>query len=448
MDKEKIHIDEEFLDQSWANMSAILDQEMPVKKRKRRFIWLWFGGLLALTLVVFAYLNNPFYNKKEIVPINTNKTIETEKQKTKVADNQLIDLKKGNTSKPQISTSTKSTDTPNSVNVINTIKNLTLASTSESTKSIIDSEAGIFENGSRLPIETNSPDNSLNKSTKNSNNSIENNSKIRIENTFNNRKSIADFPPIPNLNFSPFYNKELSLSFPTFPIKKKGNWHFGLYAGKTYPKFGSFRTGIHAQKVFNRKWAIYFGLGYARRVAKISSSGDQTLNTDASTNNLPIGTPETEDTMTSPSASQDPFGTTAEPEFIATYSIAYQNFHYFELPLLVQYQLNARWSLELGGQVGRLYGYRYTNSVDGSSTFNTDLSFSTLEIVRSSGAFNLDIAAWDIAALGGTAFQLNPQFQIYSNYRMSLNNYLNSSTDATNQKKWRQIELGVRYYFK
>jgi len=448
MDKEKIHIDEEFLNQSWANMSTILDKEMPVKKRKRRFAWLWLSGLLVLTLVVFAYLNNPFNEEKVIVPINNKKTIESEKPKTKIVDHQLIDLKKESVQKTPISTSTKSTDTPNSVNVINAIKNLTLANPSESTKSIIDSEAGIFVDGSRLPIKTNRPDNSLNKSTRNLNRSIENKSKLNIENTLNNQKFTANFSPIPTLNFSPFYNQDLSLSFPTFPLKNKGSWHLGIYAGKTFPKLGSFRSGLHVQKVFNRKWAIYFGLGYARRVTKISSNGDQALNADASSNNLPIGIPEMEDTLTGPSTNQDPFGTTFDPEFTATTSIAYQNFHYFEFPILVQYQLHRRWSLELGGQLSRLYGYRYTNLSDGSSTFTTDLSFSTLDMVRSSGSINSDIATWDFAALGGTAFQLSPRFHIYSTYRIGLNNYLNNATDPTNQKKWRQIEFGVRYYFK
>jgi len=68
MGKENQHIDSEFIDNSWQNMSQLLDKEMPVQKKKRRFLLLWFLGLAVLLTLGGIYftnqLNAPLDNQK------------------------------------------------------------------------------------------------------------------------------------------------------------------------------------------------------------------------------------------------------------------------------------------------------------------------------------------------------------------------------------------------
>lgn len=57
MEKQHNKIDDQFRDQAWTRMSDLLDQEMPVEQKKRRFIWLWIPiGLSLLGILSYAYV--------------------------------------------------------------------------------------------------------------------------------------------------------------------------------------------------------------------------------------------------------------------------------------------------------------------------------------------------------------------------------------------------------
>lgn len=431
MKKEEVHINEEFLDQSWANMSDILDKEMPVKRSKKRAFWIWLSGLAALVLLGITYANAPNSGHLNAFPINTKTPIKKVENQVKIANNQFVELKKEDPQYFSISSKKKSSDTPI---VTKTVKNLTFTSPSESTTSASDSEAGILNKKINTPT-------------------ILNNNAAKIMSPISNRKTLPNFNPLDKANIDFLAIKSQPITFPTYSTKNRGNWRLGVYSGILYPKLGSFSTGFYLQKKLINRWSLYLGLGYGQR--------KRTLNANQSGNNLdavesfPPPTTEDDDMSTSISTIPDPnnngMSSTSDPQFDLTTSISLQKFHYIEFPVLVQYKLNNRWSLELGGQLSRLFGINYRNNDIEESAYSSDVNlFSNAFDTRSaSAALNYrKLTSWEIAALGGINYQLSPKLQVYSSYHFGLNNYLTSTDTETNNQKWRQIELGVRYYFK
>ncbi len=76
MQDKNTHIDGEFTDQAWQEMQAILDQEMPVRNKKRRFVFWWYTGGIAVaaSLIGLWIVHVPDEN---IIEINNNITAET-----------------------------------------------------------------------------------------------------------------------------------------------------------------------------------------------------------------------------------------------------------------------------------------------------------------------------------------------------------------------------------
>ena len=60
MDKDNTHIESEFVDHSWQEMAKLLDQEMPVKKRKRRVFWIFFLGIGLLSIIGMVYYRTDY----------------------------------------------------------------------------------------------------------------------------------------------------------------------------------------------------------------------------------------------------------------------------------------------------------------------------------------------------------------------------------------------------
>ena len=75
MDKEKVEKDNQIMENGWQQMLVTLDDEMPVKKKKRRFIWLVFilSGLLLSAYGIKTYSKQKTQNKTpSVVEIASN----------------------------------------------------------------------------------------------------------------------------------------------------------------------------------------------------------------------------------------------------------------------------------------------------------------------------------------------------------------------------------------
>lgn len=454
MKKEEIHIDSDFIDHSWQEMAKVLDEEMPVKKRKRRFIWLWFLGIGLMLGIVCEY-----YRHTTQPAIVSTKIAEKEISTHSNSPHQPNEVP-STTTKTTIHNSLDLTDNKESSDDVSTtsiIKKLTFTSSSEAKQPTLASEAGILNPS---PTERTNAKNDYANYTPISNFKpiqteqllLETKSKIKAS------KQVSFVDNLPSLNFPPLKIRSLPVTFTLFHQMPPSKWHFGIYAGKLIPKLGSFRAGLHAQYQFNSKWSLFFGLGYSKRVLT-SPLGNSNQELDATTTVTTTELPEADDTMMGNSSGTAGTGPAPPPisepvpdpaDVLMGTTIRIENIHYVEIPLLLQYQLNPRLSIELGGQISRVYGYRYyTNQISNAGSFFTsDLNATKSEFTRTSNTNITNISAWELSALGSIGYQLHPNLQAYSTFHYGVNSYLKSGIMENNAPKRRQIEVGIRYYFK
>ncbi|MEM6317323.1 MAG: outer membrane beta-barrel protein [Bacteroidota bacterium] len=462
MDKEKIHIDDEFLDQSWAAMSQLLDEEMPVKEKRRRFIWLWFFGVgmlvLGISIVYFQSLTPTTTS-----PIPSEKVAQTEVPSKLSTDQSSV--KTATASEKKQPETTIITD----VNQKESLDNFTQSQVPKNPTSIRSSTAKRTvaavetdfskETANNIPSSRN-PLTNPNPTTPTAKENKKLSSTTPLLDSNNDRFS-TDF--LPMVSIRKFPSTFTTLEVTPKPASKPNRWHFGLYAATVFPEQGGFALGLQTNYQLGKRWSLLMGLGYAKRIDRTQS---QRRNAEsdfgiASTVEDPME-PETEIaeadstfSTSAPSVDVDNTGsggentseTTMAPTNISQQIVDFESFHYIELPISIQYQVGPRWSFHVGGRIARLHGFRYTTFEE--SNFSRDLSaFSqqTTNIRTDDSVDNLNVHRWDIAAMGGIGYRFSPKLQTYLQYNHGFTDYLTSTNSEA--KKWRQFELGIRYYFK
>jgi len=452
MDKEKQHIDTEFIDQSWQNMSELLDKDMPVQKRKRRIIWLWFLGISAIIIFALTYRFNTVSNQNLIPKTLINK-------EEKIAKNEK---------------------NPNTESLIHKDKNT--ASLQKNSRHPQVSKNFVKPNNKFKPAITSSLDLIPNISTniKEKQNTYQ--PAIEFGKKEENLQSISPTPILtneiaystqrwlnPNISMLPlpafpFFSKEQAIEI--IPIinpvdKKLSRWRFGLYAGGLTNKLGGFRIGFHSNFIRNPKWRLHLGLGYATRIQNnsIENNGneftdlmltdDTPLPNESESPDFPASPSNPTTSGTGPATGIGPItgiDNSGEEMEDLSMNFSYTKFHYFELPILFQYHFRPKWTVDFGGQIALLYGVNYEQQ--GISNFTTNPgAFSNMSI-RTQDTDNRVISNLNFAAIGGVSYQISPQLAAYSNYHFSSNYLTFSHTNSEIEKRWQQIEVGVRYYFK
>lgn len=422
MDKDNVHIDSAFVDHSWQEMSSLLDQEMPVKKRKKRILWIWFLGVGLLSLIGLTYLTQESPPQLKSFPIQQNSKISNNKIAQNSNSQSSIIAKK--VLKKQAPT--KSSD---DIRVISTAKNFTKARPTVETPTTV----GIGASKKAIPKK------------ELSNQKADVKQPLLNKDKFNTpRKSITVLTPISGIRLTTLsYEDHQKQTFKT-PKKNSSKWRFGIYAGVLTPKVGSFRTGLYANLTLNKKWTVHFGVGYAKRIST------PILNNDDKPSNLVADIMAEVDTSTAAGAASPIGSFNNDMEAIANSSITYSNFNYIEVPILLQYTIRQKFTLEVGGNFSYLYGYRYQHN--GASFFtNRTPTVPSIDNTRTtdlSSANTATIPTMNLSLVGGVNYQINRKLTTYANYHFS-NYYLTGTTISTNpEKRWQQIEVGIRYYFK
>ncbi len=77
LDKGKNGFDKAMVEEGWRNMSQILDQELPTKKKNRKFLWWWFSGVgvAAIALSLLWATGGQRMEQRLSVPAGTNDPI-------------------------------------------------------------------------------------------------------------------------------------------------------------------------------------------------------------------------------------------------------------------------------------------------------------------------------------------------------------------------------------
>lgn len=435
MDKDNIHIDNEFTDHSWREMSKLLDQEMPVKKRKKRLIWIWFLGLGLLGLIGLAYLqpdNRP--NLKSLpIPAITKKVATNSDDKKVTHQSSIL-----NQSIKKVSNQLITTKSSDNTSVINTIKNPTKRfPTAANTPTAVDVGVSVLAKNGFVEIKAIPKSENVASNAPSINQSIP--EKLKLQ-----------FIPIASLSPALLAINKKEVNIPIFPIKNSLKWRFGVYASVLSPKLGSFKSGLHANIIFNHKWTLHFGLGYAKRISTTTSTSN---NDQGFANSIP-DMEETEDMSTTAGTGfgNDPAPSINPPEIdlMGNQGISFSNFHYFEIPLLVNYRIRSKFALEFGGSLSYLHGYRYQYNEASffSNNPNLNSAFDTSRSTDLSLANAPTISTINWTFIGGANYQLTKNLTAYANYHYSTP-YLKPTTNtALSKKRWQQMELGIRYYFK
>lgn len=435
MDKDNVHINSEFIDHSWQEMSKLLDQEMPIKKqRKKRLLWIWLLGLGLFGLIGFTY----YLNTSSQPPLKSFKV--PHKRNVVKLNNSPSGTSQPSTNTPKTSKKQRITKSSDNLNLVNTNKKV---SKTHPTAANAPAVVGIG-----ITTEKKSIDLPINQIIKEKEKFL---SPTQIEYPTRNSAVITPIAILkPNL-----LNTQKSFTFviPSL-IGDQKKWRFGLYAGGTAPKIGGVNLGLQTNYLFHKKWSLHFGLGYSKRI--VTSTTSETANQDAST---PIElTAETEDMSTASGSNTGPAPppntTPNEAELIPGNDFKYTNFHYFEIPILFQYTIRKKLVIEFGGSIGYLYGYRY--QYNGASFFTKDIisnsnnAFGTRSVDLSQANLGT-VSNFNTTLIGGINYRFTKNITGYTNYRIS-NKYLNNTNIAANDfnfpQRWKQIEVGIRYYFK
>ena len=59
----------QLVDRGWEEMSALLDIEMPIKKDRDKFMWIWFGLFLGLAVLFLIAYQKVFHEPKELIDV-------------------------------------------------------------------------------------------------------------------------------------------------------------------------------------------------------------------------------------------------------------------------------------------------------------------------------------------------------------------------------------------
>jgi len=385
--KERNHdevIDEQFIDQSWASMSQVLDQEMPVKKssagskRYGLLLLLLFVGFVAGIGASYYYLNNkveptPSPKKKAPVyagpgttetPNNTLSTSETLVESTSLSDgssnrssdesstlvnksnqtdplnstvnaasknNLVLERKEGNAIENNVQDQTIAIKPPRTVVTENSTTNLT----NNKIIPIVINEEFVAKQTNRSPSEI----------TKNDNLSTIKNETVLDQTyvTLEELKLPLAVLPV-EASEDRTFPAELSI------VNKKASWRLGAIGGAHYAgdKFGGWSAGLIADYQLSPRWSFETGLNFTSfhknvqfdleetdvdRAYAESITYDENSNLEFEPVEPPLG-------------SSDPTSPINQEQLVG--NIGVQRLNYVNVPMLIAYQPNPALRLIMG----------------------------------------------------------------------------------------------------
>ncbi len=430
-------INEEYTDFAWGKMRDILNEEMPVEKDKRNWLWLWW--LLGIAILVFGvYFLVP--QKQADLPASTEMATQSES-----TQNGLVNDSDNISSSENINI----TDSNNVSDRDNESK-LDNGSSGEKTSSISTitqppsplplskgghkdhiplrrGNKGVenHENLVKLIPPTESPVattylNNINTTTPQHLNTTTqqytNSPTPQHNNTPESRKNIVaqsiSSVEIPNKISLPLAQTETPVALP-FPKKAKFSQSYSYMLGamtNRFNDFGGLTTGLLANYNFNSKWGIETGFNYSWTKNRITY--EPTAPFAAELNSPPFTSMEmitrTENT-----------------------------FHYFHIPLLATFQPHLKWQIGAGLQGAYLWNRGKLMSRD---LMQEDVQVNSPTVVYS----NNDLKKWDAQILVGLRYYPNNRLGIGLQSRQGL---IDITTD--NKKHLNQgLQMSVSYRFR
>lgn len=463
MKQKNTNIDAAFIDEAWADMKQLLDQEMPVKKKKRRFLWIW---LFPIGLI--AGLSSQYWGKGADTPVSSF-PISKNQMTQPVAS---LDKPTEKTEAPVLNTKTttdkvvksitpadpllQETKTPKTINPVKP--------ENKHPKEAIVPDASKPQSLEKKPLQENSK---INGTIDDKPKSQLQQAAIPNEPPNDNSTVIAnetlDFPKrmtlpadlLPGLDFSPEYTSPvLTVPQPKLPSKR---WSFGVFGGYVFSNNTSWQAGLLSEVRLTPRWALQAGLSYTKLY--IGDQQEQSFQNDLGLsleNDVEI--PETADPgQNSPIGMEEEEtqgatgGATPPQETVSSTLFEIKNGHYLSLSLSAQYRLSPRWSLQSGVQGNYLLGYSYT--LNGQSAYSTNTGALAAQESRNfTQPLNLDqLNTFQYSIFGGIGFHINNRLRVFGHYYHGLNHHfkqeiLDANTLQGTPKKLRYFEIGASYF--
>ncbi len=386
----------DFENQGWHAMLQTLDREMPVKKKRRVFLWLvFFIGLTAALGGGFWYSNT--YNPVKTLDKTMSKPIVDVQVSKNTEGGRIIDFNQENKNN-NIKVEQNNTNRLNLNKINKTAQNNIVQNN--------DNDLVVIEN--KLTIDN-----------RNDINSIKLLNKIKIA-------SLSIKQDSSELKYVYSYlHPFVCLAVNTAIINNKilvSKTRFGITTGihtEKGQKIDGFQTGLAVSKLLNRHWSLGAGLNFRQTQTigdSISYFRKEYLASATSSSNLQSGKP-----------------------------ISLDKLYYLELPLTIQYHFKKKFAFSTGLKTSYLVGQSVKEN--GTSVYFVKSSFTSqnsYDLLNKVNTKTLRLNRWDISLMGGFSYLPTKNIQLGLRYDLGLTNIIN----RTNWSAYnRYLGLHVVYLF-
>lgn len=435
----------EMTDRAWANMSSLLDREMPVKPVRKRRPLIWWVLLIGILLAGGWWWWTSSSAEVPVAPnVHSRPIAETETTSSgssEVAANSPLPIQ--DTEPEQSTTSGEENPSHTEIPSEGVVDSSTqLLSSTHDTR--MDPAESLIE-----PVDmeaSGSQPEPLESTLQNNPSSEEAVTKAADRIT---PAAVTALPGRPTHPLDlPTHGQVLS------PAKKPAafhpDWHLGINSGAGYGTDGLF-TEARTSIPLGRRFAIQAGTGIRYTELSLRAASNSTdANHDAG---QPLGNSGGGGTP-----AQDPSrNTLSESQFLQLLAISDIRLQslLIDLPLVFQYRFAHRWSVEAGARAAYRVHAGWQNTGRLSRTLAESEELDDLMIAADQQQFSVQSTAaavsstvivnnWQWAATAGLTYRLTPQYQLRLQYQHALNGiFQQNRLDLYNRRLW--FSVGYRF---
>lgn len=342
-DNNKNPLDDQFFDQAWENMREALDREMPVKKKRRRFLP-WFYLMAGAVVGLFFWIGISSLNQNDLEHLTANNS--------NVSPIVKIDNKANTTTSIDLeNTQTNNTITKNSSiqneKKSNNVPQQIITKNHRSTTAIVPQQ-NIYNKTN--PTTLNNSDNPIPQKNKLINPNIPPLAMLNSVNTLlENQEDLLDIK---------LKEDYLKIKEPENLCPPKRKIGFEINAGLAYdfsaPKKIGFTTSGLVHFPIGEKWGIKTGLGYSVLAKNEKFSVSENQEVILAQNN-----------PTTSFADLSLYRLNVQEDYVL------KNIHYLEIPLAATFEINKKWEI--------LTGVNLSKSIKETLTSNGTQNFSLID---------------------------------------------------------------------
>ncbi|MEK7256221.1 MAG: outer membrane beta-barrel protein [Bacteroidota bacterium] len=444
------HIDRKFTDRAWGEMRQMLDREMPTERRRRVFFWWWLVPVgLVLGFAAWGFLKNnnskpaappavaptqPIADKPSLMPADANSTASSEStihQESPGNISQATNPKtpgtfQQTTEKKMAAPSFRDKQFPKETTAshVSNLSDAKIPSGNDLPRNIGDKEVGIAKvessNISEMPAQRQMD--------------------LPVKLPQNAWAELSHSAKTPSLLLPDFQQNRLPTTPAALelPVKKAETnpsslaFYAGGMAAGGSPANGLAMGSMAIIPLKNSKLSLEGGLGYALVQQPLSVQ----VNLDAQ-----LGTADNEDELLY--SIRTNFGSKSAPEnaYSSTnYSTGLQ-LHYLQTPLLVNYALGTKISVQGGAVVGLLI-----NTAKGfDQQIQLDAGGNDPIVNEADSSVKIPLSRFDLAATGGLSWKFLPALALDFKYQFGMKDLLKSNGIGDYN---RLFQLSLRYEVK